>query len=291
MIIPNYNKNTQNDLCCIIIPVYKKNIKKEEIASLKQCCTILRKYPVIFITHKNLDCSVYTNICRDIGASFKYAYFNEKYFSGIFGYNAIMLSKQFYTKFKNYKYILIYQLDAYVFRDELEYWCNQDYDYIGAPWMSVSSITEPPTFGNMYDLEIGNGGFSLRKTETFIRLYSLKIWLLYLFFEIYTLFDRITELSKKYFFFRLMRYIVFPFKIFFDRFYLIKQDKKNEDMLWSKVLQSSGKIPTAHIAAHFSFERYCDYLFEVTDRNLPFGCHAWSEYYPYQLFWKNFIKL
>ena len=291
MVISNYNTNTQNDLCCIVIPVYKNKIKNEEITSLKQCCVVLQKHPIVFITHKKLDCAIYADICHNAGVSFKYEYFNKKYFSDIYGYNALLLSKIFYTRFNNYKYILIYQLDAYVFKDELVYWCNQNYDYIGAPWMSFNSLTEPPTFGNFYGLEIGNGGFSLRKTEAFIRLYSFKIWLLYLFFEIYNLFNRILKLSKKYFSFKLIRYIVFPPKIFFDRFYFTKREKYNEDMLWSKILQSSGKIPTAHIAAHFSFEQYCDHLFEVTDRNLPFGCHAWSEYYPYQLFWKNFIKL
>jgi hypothetical protein len=44
-----------------------------------------------------------------------------------------MLSIDFYKRFRDYKFILIYQLDAYVFRDELEYWCEQDYDFIGAP--------------------------------------------------------------------------------------------------------------------------------------------------------------
>ena len=31
--------------------------------------------------------------------------------------------------------MLIYQLDAYVFKDELLNWANKGYDYIGAPWL------------------------------------------------------------------------------------------------------------------------------------------------------------
>ncbi|MFR6542216.1 MAG: DUF5672 family protein [Butyricimonas virosa] len=26
-------------------------------------------------------------------------------------------------------------IDAFVFRDELTYWCTLNYDYIGAPWL------------------------------------------------------------------------------------------------------------------------------------------------------------
>ncbi len=31
--------------------------------------------------------------------------------------------------------MLIYQLDAYVFKGEWLFWANQEYDYIGAPWI------------------------------------------------------------------------------------------------------------------------------------------------------------
>jgi len=44
-----------------------------------------------------------------------------------------MMSPAFYDAFKAFDYILIYQLDAFVFRDELEYFCSLGYDYIGAP--------------------------------------------------------------------------------------------------------------------------------------------------------------
>lgn len=31
--------------------------------------------------------------------------------------------------------MLVYQLDAYAFKDELFFWASLGYDYIGAPWM------------------------------------------------------------------------------------------------------------------------------------------------------------
>ena len=37
--------------------------------------------------------------------------------------------------------MLIYQLDAFVFQDDLAYWCQQNYDYIGAPWLRDRDFT------------------------------------------------------------------------------------------------------------------------------------------------------
>ena len=73
-----------------------------------------------------------------------------------------MLSPQFYETFANFEYILIYQLDAFVFYDALEEFCALGYDYIGAPW--------PRFLWNRYRRtpktpRVGNGGFSLRKVK------------------------------------------------------------------------------------------------------------------------------
>ena len=35
--------------------------------------------------------------------------------------------------FLEYQYMLIYQLDAFVFEDKLDYFCELGYDYIGIP--------------------------------------------------------------------------------------------------------------------------------------------------------------
>lgn len=88
-----------------------------------------------------------------------YIFFHENYFKSIDGYNKLMLSPSFYKAFSNYEYILIYQLDAWVFKDELQHWCNQKYDYIGAPIYQNNKL-----------IGIGNGGFSLRKVD-----YCLKV--------------------------------------------------------------------------------------------------------------------
>lgn len=79
-----------------------------------------------------------------------------------------MLSVNFYRSFKEYEFMLIYQLDSYVFRDELLDWCEKDYDYIGAPVHNF--ILD--NFSQRIDIATLNGGFSLRKINSALRVLS-----------------------------------------------------------------------------------------------------------------------
>jgi len=38
----------KNNMCCIVIPIYKNKLADEEVASLKQCCSILNEYTIIY---------------------------------------------------------------------------------------------------------------------------------------------------------------------------------------------------------------------------------------------------
>jgi hypothetical protein len=66
--------------------------------------------------------------------------------------------------------MLIYQLDAWVFKDDLMKWCNKGYDYIGAPWFEDFGSYEK---GKKL-WRVGNGGFSLRKIKYFCKVLSWK---------------------------------------------------------------------------------------------------------------------
>ena len=47
-------------------------------------------------------------------------------------YTNLTFDPDFYRRFRNYEYILLCHLDSFVFRDELEKWCQTGYDYIGS---------------------------------------------------------------------------------------------------------------------------------------------------------------
>ena len=82
-----------------------------------------------------------------------------------------MLSPEFYRRFSDTDYILVCQLDAYIFRDELLSWCKKEYDYIGAPWSAPALYRMPILrLWRRYfhsrrrtekDFKVGNGGLSI----------------------------------------------------------------------------------------------------------------------------------
>ena len=64
----------------------------------------------------------------------------------------------------------------------------------------------------------------------------------------------------------------------------------NEDKVWCKRINKFGKIPPVNEAMKFSFENFPEYLYELNNKELPFGCHNWYNYYNYN-FYKDFIPL
>lgn len=65
----------------------------------------------------------------------------------------------------------------------------------------------------------------------------------------------------------------------------------NEDLFWGLFVParcSFFKVPRAQDAIAFAFEAHPDYLYQLNQRVLPFGCHAWQRYQP--KFWLSVAK-
>lgn len=144
----------------IVVPIYKTELNEHELIALQQVKKVLNKYPLLAMVPESFQ----------LGKVDYFDYiehFADTYFTSISAYNRLMLSPDFYRRFQQYEYILIYQLDAFVFEDKLSYFCDLGYDYIGAPWLHG--------LFNYVDKEhcvwhVGNGGLSLRKVSSFIEL-------------------------------------------------------------------------------------------------------------------------
>jgi len=257
-------KKPKQELVAVTIPIYKARITDDEILSLTQTIKVLGRYPIIFFAPASLDTSFYENYCGD-KITFQVKKFNDDFFDGIPGYNRLMLSQEFYSSFINYKYILICQLDAFIFRDELEYWCKKGYDYIGAPYIYVDMDAYPIKvltkyrrlliflnnhFPSSYTFKkVGNGGLSLRNVKKTLFLLRFK-----------KLSPKIWETLMEDNFFQYWGNVVFPF----------------------------FKLPNAIEAAKFSIELDAKKTFELIGSKLPFGCHAFLRYEPE--FWKEHIE-
>jgi len=150
----------------VIVPYYHNDLSETEMISLQQCLRVFSDYPIIFAVPENLY--IKQGI---IASNIQIERFSDACLESVNAYNRLMLSEVFYEKFLLYEYILIYQLDAFVFSDRLEEFCDMGYDYIGAPWLNGQC--------NITRLDrciwyVGNGGFSLRRIRTFLSVLKNK---------------------------------------------------------------------------------------------------------------------
>ena len=79
-----------NQLCSIVIPVYKESLDKYEELSFRQCLKILHDYPIIMVTHQALNLSNYDLIAKEYGVQINRCFFDEAYFSSVMGYNDLL---------------------------------------------------------------------------------------------------------------------------------------------------------------------------------------------------------
>lgn len=146
----------------VVIPFYRNELTITERVSLNQCRKVLGKYPICFVIPYSLKIDI-----RIIYETDKVVSVPDEWMGSLDAYNYMMLNVNFYRLFKKYKYILIYQLDAYVFSDRLLEFCLLEYDYIGAPWIEGKFDVEHEENGVIY---VGNGGFSLRRVDACVKV-------------------------------------------------------------------------------------------------------------------------
>jgi hypothetical protein len=156
---------------CIVIPIYKSEPDYIEEVSLKRLNTVIGKknYNVYFVAYSELDLTKYYEFVNDLTVS--PIFFDKRFFESKHTYSQLCINYDFYNVFSEYEYMYIYQTDCYLNTDNLFDFCELGYDYIGAPIMSTDcgwpTVTENKQGNKVYMPVIGNGGFSLRKIETF----------------------------------------------------------------------------------------------------------------------------
>jgi hypothetical protein len=244
-----------NHQIAIIIPIYKASLTDFEQIALNKCFAILGHYPIFIIAPNslNLDPIQLSHYKSQV------IRFDDRYFTSIAGYNKLMLSSCFYKTFLDYRYMLIYQLDSYIFSDDLISWCNKGYDYIGGPWLPAQKyekksarykleffnflcrMTSIRAGANRY-YQVGNGGFSLRKTETFYQ----------------------TTLKER----KLIDYFLSKTGSLY-----------HEDIFWGVEmprLYDNFKVPHWEEALAFAFDIRPWLAYKYANNRLSMGCHGWS---------------
>ncbi len=192
---------------------------------------------------------------------------NNSHFTGVNSYSSLLLSNFFYEHFIDSEFILIYQLDCFVFKNNFTDFLT--FDYVGAPWFNSQNHAGNATIRTLlfrkpfmsvrlmidWKLQkktnaVGNGGFSLRRVDKFIS---------------------ITKDNQ-------MKRIIASW---------LRQKRPHEDIFYSFVVpifDKDFKIADIPTALKFSFESYPQNCYSLNHYELPVGCHAWAKHEPE--FWR-----
>lgn len=230
-------------LVCVAIPMHKSQLTPLECISLAQCSKILGDHPTVLFAPHSLEIGVACELLPQA----EVIRLNERWFESIDSYNRLMLSNSFYERFTGFEYMLIYQPDAFVFSDCLSSWCVQGFDYIGAPWPAGDQVY-PHNFPGAHRLHrffpfwnkprtyyVGNGGLSLRKVSSCLRMLQ----------------DH-ADLAARW-----------PCNedIFWPHIASIDEGRYH--------------LPSKELAARFAIEHDPKRQIEASEGQLPFGCHGW----------------
>lgn len=148
--------------CIIVVPIYKETPDILDQYSLRQLDKVINNHDIVIATHDNINQDSYKELFKKNQENLSFEIFDENYFKSIKDYSQLLLTYEFYDRFSNYEYMLIYQTDCWIFKDDIDEFCDMGFDYIGAPILSVLSNWPSLTKLHM-KYAIGNGGLSLRK--------------------------------------------------------------------------------------------------------------------------------
>ena len=242
--------------CVLYLNIFKEKLYDYEILSFNRTldvylgsdvCDIKLHMPEttnenILFDYLNEDIKerIYDNnlyICKD----------SPLLFQSVNGYNNMLLTNFLYNDMsKKYKYMLIIQIDAFVFNDMLKYYIDKNYDYIGAYEYFLYRQNNNGIISENISSEkymYLNGGFSLRNINKCIETVN--------------------------------KYCVIPeyldHKILFDT--IVNCTYLQEDSFFSQLLNQDN-IDTKDLIM-FAYSNLNSYsMYPLNKYQYPFGCHG-----------------
>jgi len=285
----------------IVVPISNRpELTDDEQTSLNQLQHFLGDYDKFLVAPRGLSFEL---------PNFTTLRFSPRFFGSPRANGRLLYRPEFYKRFLDYKYILIYHLDALVFTDDLMRWCATDIDYIGAPWIPFEEAppwvtrhllrgsngkAKPVSEGGfswVVEPRVGNGGLTLMKIAsvlTVLRERYRKKPVDFFKEEAANLIDEIRSSSVLK---RLTRSEFFDGPLE-DHQWLNRVDQNfpSNDQFWS--FFATRYMPSFRIAdwktgLSFAFETAPRQCFELNQHKLPFGCHAWGKHD--RDFWTAFL--
>lgn len=270
---------------CVMIPVHKPNLHADDIISLNACKQHLGHYDCFLVYPLGMNVDAYVEKFD----SLKLKPVNPSWLSSVENYNRMKIDINFYQLFNEYKFMMTYELDAYIFNSNIEDYKIYEYDYIGAPFFEwyLHALPDAPF------IKGGNSGFSVRNIQSCISVLKdfknyRTPWIIYNRFL-----SKIPHKIYNAFLYRFNKYTKdskYKPIVNGELAFYFEHKHINEDIVWSQIvplLFPWFKIADPIDAWKFSFEALPNRLLLLNSGQLPLGCHGWPKQ---KQFWKNYIK-
>jgi hypothetical protein len=222
---------------------------------------------MVVLAPQGLDLSAYRELLPGAGELRVAPHWMESHAA----YNRLMIAPLVYEALADYSHVLVHEPDALVLRDELDHWCAQPFDYIGAPWFEGFADPGPDT----PLVAVGNFGLSLLRVDAArAALSSRKRW------------HPVVTAGKD-----LVKGLLGSRERLRRGWHGIgaggqlrgawRLYDSHCDIFWCELVPSllpSFRVASVAEALRFSWEVLPGRCFELCDGRLPFGFHAWARY-------------
>jgi len=156
----------KSDKCAVIIPTHKRIYSESEALCIRRALSILCNWDIFYVTNPINSAQPLHDDAKSVRSSL----FTDEFFQSVQNYSDWLLTDSLYKRFGLFNKILIVQSDAWIVEDQINYWVDKDYDYIGAPWHGMVSVkpnfrSTPRMKGYEFKMFVGNGGLSMRDTH------------------------------------------------------------------------------------------------------------------------------
>lgn len=279
----------------VCIPIHTSKLSNYEMISIKSHLSKLKLHDVFVLLPRSKKTEIISVLEKNNIPMSSYRIHEVKDYClrNADNFQLLMLTRNFYLFYKNYSHILIAQIDAYTFSDELIKWCKTGFHFIGAPCFEFEKYWTKKIF--FY----GVGGFSLRNINKILevlernpvifkfndfRKYSMKFnlkgkFILFLKYIITKILkqDRIRrDVQNNSFILRFKEFFIFIAEDKSYAYYLPKYHK-------------SFKIGELNDSISFCIDSNVKEQLKKIPFSLPFGAHAWFTYPENLKGWKNII--
>ena len=265
----------------IMVPLISASLNEDEAISMRHLREFLDGYDKFLLVPEGLEARM---------EGFTALPLDQKHFGSAANHNRMLYRTDFWEKFGDYEYVLMYHLDALVFSDQLEEWCGRGLDFIGAPFLCCA---ESPW---VKEERVGNGGFALYRVPSVLKV----LWSRYIgdpskFWE-----DRFWKERET------VRSVLRPLRAAVPswlkggvtsglRTQLKKIDRtevneRGNDLFWSDEAKRHWpefRVGSLEEGLAFAFETQPSVSLERVGGKLPFGCHAWGRYD--RGFWEKYL--